>query len=118
VMLDEPVIDRPEYVTETTAAVDEQIAALDKKAQDARAEAHHARSLPGLEGSARAAESESERLAGEIANLRRMRACVEEGFPCWERAGFEDALSSCGEAWRWDAVAEVLTPTIALGQDV
>jgi hypothetical protein len=42
---------------------------------------------------------------------------VDRGFPDWEREGLEIAIDACGDAWRWQPLAERLTADRVYGHD-
>lgn len=110
-------MDQPGYIIETLATIQGRIAELKEKADEARDEADHARGVIGLEGAAHAAAAEAARFDAKAADLQKVGECIENGFPYWERAGFEEALDALGEPWRWDTISEVLPPSIVLGHD-
>jgi hypothetical protein len=95
-----------DYAYDTRESLDGRIAELDERARDARAEADHARKLPGLEGPAKNAEDEAVRLEAQVADLRQIAARVERGYPYWERNGFEEAVDACGDARSWQPLSE------------
>jgi hypothetical protein len=110
-------MDETEYVHETREQLDERIAYLEERARDARAEADAAREQPGLDGPARAAKGEADRLLAEAADIREIARRIDLGYQYWERAGFEDALDAVGDPWRRQPLSESLSPDLVYGHE-
>lgn len=65
----------------------------------------------------RNAQSVAKDIEAEIAELREVAHRVSRGYEWWDRHGFEIALDAYGEPWRWQELAESVTPDFVFSND-
>jgi len=109
-------LDEAAYIHETRELLDEGLL-TSRSVRGMLARKLTAQGQPGLEGSARAAEGEADRLLAEAADIREIARRIDLGYQYWERAGFEDAPDAVGDFWAWQPLSESLSPDLVYGHE-
>ena len=98
-----------DYLHEDSQDLRAELSALKEKIEALKMEQESAMRIDaGLNGPVAAAEEEISSLQVQISNLERRIDIVNQGFPFFDKLGFENALEACRMVHGWETLAQDL----------
>jgi hypothetical protein len=96
-----------DYLHEDSQNLRPELSVLREKINTLKKEQESAMSADaGLNGPVAAAGEEISSLQLQISNMERRISIVDQGFPFFDKFGFENALDACGMVYGWETLAE------------
>ena len=102
-----------DYLHEDSQALRVELSLLREKIKALKMEQESAMHIDaGLNGPMAASQEEISSLQDQISNLGRRIKIIDQGFPFFDRFGFENALEACGMVYGWETLAEDLDAVV------